>query len=118
MYDMQVATGAAENAEKYDMDAERIQMMADSYKDYVQTLDSVKSGEADAAEMATDLATRDLRLNEGIEDLYDNWDDYQDIFDEVNKCGKENKDVIKQQISASEDLSDTFASLRKIQLNY
>lgn len=113
MYDMQVATGAAENAEKYDMDAERIQMMADSYKDYVQTLDSVKSGEADAAEKATDLATRDLRLNEGIEDLYDNWDDYQDILDEVNKCGKENKDTIKQQISASEDLSDTFASLRK-----
>ena len=113
MYDMQVATGAAENAEKYDMDAERIQMMADSYKDYVQTLDSVKSGEADAAEMATDLATRDLRLNEGIEDLYDNWDDYQDILDEVNKCGKENKDTIKQQISASEDLSDTFVSLRK-----
>lgn len=113
MYDMQVATGAAENAEKYDMDAERIQMMADSYKDYVQTLKSVKSGEADAAEMATDLATRDLRLNEGIEDLYDNWDDYQDILDEVNKCGKENKDVIKKQIAASEDLSDTFVSLRK-----
>ena len=51
------------------MDAERIQLMADSYKDYVQTLKSVQSGEADAAEMATDLATRDLRLNEGIEDL-------------------------------------------------
>ena len=63
--------------------------------------------------MATDLATRDLRLNEGIEDLYDNWDDYQDILDEVNRCGKENKDVIKKQIAASEDLSDTFASLRK-----
>ena len=113
MYDLQVAAGAAENAEKYDMDAERIQMMADSYKDYVQTLKSVQSGEVDAAEMATDLATRDLRLNEGIEDLYDNWDDYQDILDEVNKCGKENKDVIKKQIAASEDLSDTFASLRK-----
>ena len=113
MYDLQVAAGAAENAEKYDMDAERIQLMADSYKDYVQTLKSVQSGEADAAEMATDLATRDLRLNEGIEDLYDNWDDYQDILDEVNRCGKENKDVIKKQIAASEDLSDTFASLRK-----
>lgn len=113
MYDLQVAAGAAENAEKYDMDAERIQLMADSYKDYVQTLKSVQSGEVDAAEMATDLATRDLRLNEGIEDLYDNWDDYQDILDEVNRCGKENKDVIKKQIAASEDLSDTFASLRK-----
>ena len=113
MYDLQVAAGAAENAEKYDMDAERIQLMADSYKDYVQTLKSVQSGEADTAEMATDLATRDLRLNEGIEDLYDNWDDYQDILDEVNRCGKENKDVIKKQIAASEDLSDTFASLRK-----
>lgn len=113
MYDLQVAAGAAENAEKYDMDAERIQLMADSYKDYVQTLKSVQSGEVDAAEMATDLATRDLRLNEGIEDLYDNWDDYQDILDEVNRCGKENKGVIKKQIAASEDLSDTFASLRK-----
>ena len=113
MYDLQVAAGAAENAEKYDMDAERIQLMADSYKDYVQTLKRVQSGEVDAAEMATDLATRDLRLNEGIEDLYDNWDDYQDILDEVNRCGKENKDVIKKQIAASEDLSDTFVSLRK-----
>lgn len=113
MYDLQVATGAAENAEKYGISAERIQLMADSYKDYVQTLDSVQSGEADAAEMATDLAIRDLRLNEAIEDLYDNWDDYQDILDEVNKCGKENKNVIKQQIATSEDLSDAFVSLRK-----
>lgn len=111
--DLEISTRAAELGEQYDVNAERIELLAETYADYVNGLDAVKDGTSEAAELMTDLATRDLNLNDAIGDLYDNWDDYQEILDEVNKCGKENKKTIKQQIAASEDLSDTFASLRK-----
>lgn len=111
--DLEISTRAAELGEQYDVNAERIELLAETYADYVNGLDAVKDGTSEAAELMTDLATRDLNLNDAIEDLYDNWDDYQEVLDEVNKCGKENKNTIKQQIAASEDLSDTFASLRK-----
>ena len=111
--DLEVSTRAAELGEQYDVNAERIEFLADTYADYVNGLDAVKEGTSDAAELMTDLATRDLNLNDGIEDLYDNWDDYQKILDTVNECGKDNKDTIKQQIAASDDLTDTLVSLRK-----
>lgn len=111
--DLEISTRAAELGEQYDVNAERIELLAETYADYVNGLDAVKDGTSEAAELMTDLATRDLNLNDAIGDLFDNWDDYQEILDEVNKCGKENKNTIKQQIAASEDLSDTFASLRK-----
>lgn len=111
--DLEVSTRAAELGEQYDVNAERIELLAGTYADYVNELDAVKDGTSDAAELMTDLATRDLNLNDGIEDLYDNWDDYQKILDTVNECGKDNKDTIKQQIAASDDLTDTLVSLRK-----
>jgi TP901 family phage tail tape measure protein len=111
--DLEVSTRAAELGEQYDVNAERIELLAGAYADYVNGLKAVKDGTSDAAELMTDLATRDLNLNDGIEDLYDNWDDYQKILDTVNECGKDNKDTIKQQIAASDDLTDTLVSLRK-----
>lgn len=111
--DLEVSTRAAELGEQYDVNSERIELLADTYADYVNGLDAVKDGTSEAAELMTDLATRDLNLNDGIEDLYDNWDDYQKILDTVNECGKDNKDTIKQQIAASDDLTDTLVNLRK-----
>lgn len=110
---LELSTRSAELGEQYDIDAGRIEMLAETYREYAEGLDSVNEGGADAIEIMTDLAARDLNLNDAIEDLYDSWDDYQDILDEVNRIGAKNKDEIKQEISASAGLSSSFASLKK-----
>ena len=109
---MELSTWAAQAAETYNLSADRVEAMADLYMDQVEALEAVQNGTANAAELATDLAVRDLRLNDAVEDLYDNWDDYGEILDMVNDTTYNSVDAIKKEIAQSGKLSSTFSKLK------
>lgn len=81
-------------AEQYDLDADVLQKQAEALAD-LYGLD---------AEAAAELAVQNQRMQEGYEDLVDNWDDWQ-------KALKKDKKGTKEQAQAIVDLTKTIANL-------
>ena len=104
---------AGESAESYDIDANRLEMLSNSYMDYAESLNGVKDGEGDAVEIAQDLALAEIRLNDAIEDLYSNWDEYKDIMDKCNDTSEEGIAIAKKEIATDAKLSKTYAALKE-----
>ena len=109
---LELSVRAGEDGEKYDVDPERIELMADTFMDEAKNLESVKNGEMSVAEAAENMARAQIRLNDSIEDLYGNWEDYQKIMDLCNDTSKEGLNATKKEIAASKTLSSTFSSLK------
>jgi hypothetical protein len=60
---------SAENAEKFDIEAGEVEALAQSYMNLKTWVDENGNSMQMNAEIATDLAARDINLNEGIADL-------------------------------------------------
>ena len=104
-YQLEIAVGAAEAAEEYGIEAERISKLAEVLAEGNEAL-------LNNSELATDAAVRNIRLNDAVEDLYDNWDDYSEILDMVNSTAYDSVDAIKKEIAQSGKLSSTFSKLK------
>lgn len=87
----QIVSDAAEN---YDLDADVLQRQAETLAD-LYGLD---------AEAAAELAIQNQRMQEGYEDLVDNWDDWQ-------KALTKDKKGTKEQAQAIVDLTKAIANL-------
>lgn len=104
-YKLEIAVGAAEAAKEYGIEAERISELAKILAEGNEAL-------LNNSELATDAAVRNIRLNDAVEDLYDNWDDYKEILDMVNSTTYDSVDAIKKEIRQSGKLSSTFSKLK------
>ena len=93
-----IATG--ELAKQYDLNAELLETQAGLYKDYYTNLEL-------SDEAAIRLSAQNLRMNEGVKTLYDNWKDYVNILNiSDGKIG----DVDK----TSSDYAQTLSDLKDI----
>lgn len=110
---LEMSTRAGEDAEKYDIEADRIEMLAKSYLSEAEAMDAVKNGQADAAEIAEDMARAEIRLNDAIDDLYNNWDDYEKVMDVCNDTSEEGIALAKKEIATNKKLSDSYANLKE-----
>ena len=110
---LEMSTRAGEDAEKYDIEADRIEMLAKSYLSEAEAMDEVKNGQADAAEIAEDMARAEIRLNDAIDDLYNNWDDYEKVMDVCNDTSEEGVALAKKEIATNKKLSDSYANLKE-----
>lgn len=110
---LEMSTRAGEDAEKYGIEADRIEMLAKSYLSEAEAMDAVKNGQADAAEIAEDMARAEIRLNDAIDDLYNNWDDYEKVMDVCNDTSEEGVALAKKEISTNKKLSDSYANLKE-----
>lgn len=110
---LEMSTRAGEDAEKYDIEADRIEMLAKSYLSEAEAMDEVKNGQADAAEIAEDMARAEIRLNDAIDDLYNNWDDYEKVMDVCNDTSEEGIALAKKEIATNKKLSDSYANLKE-----
>ena len=110
---LEMSTRAGEDAEKYDIEADRIEMLAKSYLSEAEAMDAVKNGQADAAEIAEDMARAEIRLNDAIDDLYNNWDDYEKVMDVCNDTSEEGVALAKKEIATNKKLSDSYANLKE-----
>lgn len=110
---LEMSTRAGEDAEKYGIEADRIEMLAKSYLSEAEAMDAVKNGQADAAEIAEDMARAEIRLNDAIDDLYNNWDDYEKVMDVCNDTSEEGVALAKKEIATNKKLSDSYANLKE-----
>lgn len=110
---LEMSTRAGEDAEKYGIEADRIEMLAKSYLSEAEAMDEVKNGQADAAEIAEDMARAEIRLNDAIDDLYNNWDDYEKVMDVCNDTSEEGVALAKKEIATNKKLSDSYANLKE-----
>ena len=110
---LEMSTRAGEDAEKYGIEADRIEMLAKSYLSEAEAMDAVKNGQADAAEIAEDMARAEIRLNDAIDDLYNNWDDYEKVMDVCNDTSEAGIALAKKEISTNKKLSDSYANLKE-----
>lgn len=82
---LEVSLAAAEQAKEFNLDAQEIEDLAKVMR---ETNDELSKGEnmlESNAEAATDAAVRFKRLDSGIEDLYDNFDDYIEALEAIQK---------------------------------
>lgn len=110
---LEMSTRAGEDAEKYGIEADRIEMLAKSYLNEAEAMDAVKNGQADAAEIAEDMARAEIRLNDAIDDLYNNWDDYKKVMDVCNDTSEAGVALAKKEIATNKKLSDSYANLKE-----
>lgn len=110
---LEMSTRAGEDAEKYGIEADRIEMLAKSYLSEAEAMDAVKNGQADAAEIAEDMARAEIRLNDAIDDLYNNWDDYEKVMDVCNDTSEAGVALAKKEIATNKKLSDSYANLKE-----
>ena len=110
---LEMSTRAGEDAEKYNIEADRIEMLAKSYLSEAEAMDEVKNGQADAAEIAEDMARAEIRLNDAIDDLYNNWDDYEKVMDVCNDTSEDGVALAKKEIATNKKLSDSYANLKE-----
>lgn len=110
---LEMSTRAGEDAEKYGIEADRIEMLAKSYLSEAEAMDAVKNGQADAAEIAEDMARAEIRLNDAIDDLYNNWDDYEKVMAVCNDTSEAGVTLAKKEIATNKKLSDSYANLKE-----
>lgn len=110
---LEMSTRAGEDAEKYGIESDRIEMLSKSYLGEAEAMDAVKKGQADAAEIAEDMARAEIRLNDAIDDLYNNWDDYEKVMDVCNDTSEAGIALAKHEISTNKKLSDSYANLKE-----
>lgn len=115
-----LAAETAEDAEKYDLDADAVQEVAESFAELAKKGEKAYEGLDENAELASDAATRFVRLQDAVKDLCDNYDDYADVLKEVqagaNKAdkayasnsanGKKLKKTLSDLLGTTEDLID------------
>lgn len=105
-YDLQLATRAEQNSRAYDIQAQRISEVAKRFAEMGQAGEAGYEGLEENAQLAADAATRYIRLNDAIVDLYDNFDKYKQVLEEASQYGVET-------IRANEDLNQTFTNLKQ-----
>lgn len=84
--------------------ARYIQEIAGSTNDFASRL---SDGTKDAAKDARDLAVQILRMNDGVETLADNWEDWGDILKKSSKSSQEYQEAMEGTKEALADLLDT-----------
>lgn len=109
---LEAAVRAGEANEAYDLNADQVEALTQSYMDYAESLQSAEGMTKDAVEIAHDLAVAEIRLNQGIEDLYSSWDDYTDIVKMCTGATKENAKAVASEIQSSSKLYKTFSTLK------
>ena len=105
-YDLQLAARAEQNSRAYDIQAQRISEVAKRFAEMGQAGEAGYEGLEENAQLAADAATRYIRLNDAIVDLYDNFDKYKQVLEEASQYGTES-------IRANEDLNQTFTNLKQ-----
>ena len=68
------------DSEKYELDAEEVKNYADNLQEMAKESDKVADSLEDNQKAAKKIAVENSRLNKGLEDLNDNWDDLGKIL--------------------------------------
>ena len=84
--ELEAAIAAGEAAAAYGIEADYLEILTDSFGDYNDELSKGDGMLKSDAEAAKDAAVRYARLNEAIEDLYDNYDKYEEVLNDLKKA--------------------------------
>ncbi len=68
-------------AKAYDLDAKKVENLADYYREYADEVEGLSDDLNDELDRVTDLAILHNRLNKGLQELTNNWDEYQEVLD-------------------------------------
>ena len=110
----------SEDAKAFGLDPEMLQEVAEGFADMAEAGEEGYDSLNENAELASDAATRYIRLQDAVLDLSDNYDDYADVLkgvrsasDEVDKgyaanseSGKKLKKSLAGLLGTTEDLID------------
>lgn len=110
---LDLAVRIGEDAKTYGIDADRISILAEEYMDYANSLEAVQNGQSDGAEIAEDMARAEIRLNDAIDDLFNNWDDYEKVMDVCNGTSEDAIALAKKEIATNKTLSASYANLKE-----
>ena len=117
----QIDVKVAEDVEKYDLDSDQASAVAKAYSEddtlfsdlnaerKSKGVDPLKTEEM--AEIATDAATRYIRLQEAVIDLSENYEDYNSVLTDINNASS---DVDKAMLANSESGKKLRGSLAKL----
>ena len=82
-------------ADQYDLNAEEIETLTDYYKDFAKEADRVDDSLQDNQKTALKVASANVRMNKGLSDLGDKWEDYNEILKDNNKDSGEYQETLK-----------------------
>ena len=105
------ATSAAEQANMYDLNANEIEDISDAFLEMAESGEEQYQILKEDGEALTDAAVRYMRLNEAIEDLYNNYDDYSDVLEEVQEAEDDLSKASAANTKTAQNLKKSLASL-------
>lgn len=91
-------------ADVYDLNAEELDDLTDYYSDFAIENDNVADSLQGNRSEALKVATVNARLNKGLKDLSDNWEDYNDILQSNDKESVEYQQTLSKLRTHLEDI--------------
>lgn len=120
LLDAQDAQSFADAINEFELDPTEAQELSDAFKETYDELAETNKGLKNTQESADDAAVRYMRLNRGVKDLYNSYDDYVKVLKELNntanktekieiansETGKKLKKTLSDILDTSEDFID------------
>lgn len=108
---LRIAERSSEQAAQYDLEAQDVKSLANAYKEMGEAgIDGYEIMAKDA-EAATDAAVRYIRLNNGVSDLADNYDDYAEVLKNVKKASSATDKAFEMQTDTGKKLKKSLADV-------
>ena len=105
----QLSLYIAESAEAHEINADRLEGVAEQFRQFaeegVEGYEGLNDQAGVNAQLVADAATRYILLNDAIEDLGQNFDNYKEILEEANQQGLDN-------VYASQAMSEAFQNIK------
>lgn len=100
------------------LDPEQVEELAKAKAEEAQAQSELNDAAADSAEIAADLAVREIELNDAVEHLYENWSNYEGVFSALEKGGESQVRSSTKLSKAYDDLKETLADLTGVSEEY
>lgn len=100
-----------ELSEAYDVEYDLIYQLAQQYRDLGDSGDEFYKACADNTEIAADMAARYIRVNDGIKDLEENWEEYEGVITRMSNVYKNSGKSVE---SLNSFLYDNYEAVDKI----
>jgi septal ring factor EnvC (AmiA/AmiB activator) len=109
--ELAIAVKSAEQAAANGLEADDVEELARAFQKMGKAGQEGYESLADDAEAATDAAVRYKRLNNAVEDLADNYDDYADALKDIRKASTSSDKALAAQTSTAKSLKTSLAGL-------
>ena len=110
--DLALAVQCKELCNQYDIEYDLVHQLAESYQELGRQGDEFYRACANNTEIAADMAARYIRVNDGIKELEENWEEYEDVIKRMSTVYKQSGNSVESLNSFLYDNSKAVEGIR------